>query len=109
VAIIPALKTLLACGVALGLHPFQFDETDAFYGNAVDIPGIIVRLPVGYHPTEDALRPLDAPPLYAELYKSIPGMPQGSLVHYSGMVPDLHEKGFMPEAVDPCLFVHNTE
>ena len=108
VVIIPAMKALLAWGVAVGLKPYQLDETSAFYGNDIDKKGIMVKLPVGYDPDADRLRPLEAPPLYAELVKSIPGMPQSSLVHYKGLVPDLMEQGFVATDVDPCLFVHRT-
>ena len=109
VVIIPSVKMLLAWGVALGLLPFEFDESDAFYNNNTDKKGIVVQLPPGYDPDADRLRPLDAPPLYGELAKSIPGMPQGSLVHYAGMVPDLAAQGFVVTDVDPCLFVHRTK
>ena len=109
VAISHTLKMLLAWGVAEGLMAFQFDESDAFYSNIVDIKGIIVKLPPGFDPDDDRLRPLDAPPLFAELVKSLPGLPQGSIVHYDGMVPDLAKQDFKPAAVDPCLFVHGSQ
>jgi hypothetical protein len=74
----------------------------------MDRPGIGVRLPAGYHPTKDEIRPLDDPPLYAELAMSVPGVPQGSLVHYTGLVKDMRRVGFHPSAPDPCLFVHTS-
>ena len=50
VVIIPSVKMLLAWGVALGLFPFEFDESDAFYNNNTDNKGSVVQLSPGYDP-----------------------------------------------------------
>jgi hypothetical protein len=102
----PALKMLLAWGVARGLIPYQWDQIAAFYGNKMDIEGVVVRLPVGFDPWADALRPLDLPPLYGELAKGVPGIPQGSLLQYRDIAPALFAMGFVPADADNCLFVH---
>jgi hypothetical protein len=104
----PALKMLLAWAVAKGLLLFQWDQGHAFYGNKMDRPGIIVRLPAGYDPDSAALRPLHLPPLYGELAAALPGIPQGSLLHYKELSPAIQEQGFKPLDADNCLFLHGT-
>ena len=103
-----ALKMLVAWAVALGLLLFAWDQTSAFYGNTMDRPGIIVRLPAGYDPYSTELRPLDLPALYAELAGALPGIPQGSLLHYIELKPDLQRLGFQPLPADNCLFLHDS-
>ena len=104
----PALKMLVAWAVAKNLQLFQWDQTAAFYGNEMDRKGVIVQLPPGFDPHSDVLRPLDAPPLYGELGKALPGIPQGSLLHYKELSPALQELDFQPIAADNCLFLHRT-
>ena len=104
----PALKMLIAWGVAMGLLFFQWDVGAAFYGNRMDREGVIVQLPPGYDPSSTELRPLHMPPLYGELAGALPGIPQGSLLHYEAMKPELMALGFMPLAADNCLFLHKT-
>ena len=72
----PALKVLLAWGVAMCLLPYQWDVGAAFYGNKMDRTGVIVQLPPGYDPYSTDLRPLHLPPLYGELAGALPGIPQ---------------------------------
>ena len=74
----------------------------------MDRPGVIVRLPPGYDPWSDALRPLHLPPLYGELSAALPGIPQGSLLHYKELSPAIQEQGFEPVDADNCLFIHRT-
>ena len=102
----PALKVLLAWGVAKGLLPYQWDQEAAFYGNTMDRKGVIVRLPIGYNPWEDVLRPFDMPPLYGELATALPGIPQGSLLQFRDISPALQDMGFLPADADNCLFIH---
>jgi hypothetical protein len=102
-----SLKMLLAWAVQNGLLLFQFDEESAFYGNEMDVKGVVVRLPAGFHPNSSQLRPLNAPPLYGELAKGVPGIPQGSLLHFEGMNKTLHANGFKSIQADCCLFLHN--
>ena len=104
----PALKVLVAWAVHLGLLLFQWDVGAAFYGNKMDRPGVIVQLPPGYDPDSEELRPLDAPPLYGELADALPGIPQGSLLHYQNLTPDLRTLDFKALAADNCLFLHET-
>ena len=66
--------------VHMGLLPYQFDQTNAFYGNPMDIAGIVLMLPPGFDLYSDELRPLHLPPLYGEMVKGVPGIPQGSLL-----------------------------
>ena len=99
---------LVAWAVAKNLQLFQWDQTAAFYGNEMDRKGVIVQLPPGFDPCSDVLRPLDSPPLYGELGKALPGIPQGSLLHYKELSPALQELGFQPIAADNCLFLHRT-
>jgi hypothetical protein len=73
----------------------------------MDRKGVIVRLPVGFDPNSETLRALDAPPLYGELAKSIPGIPQGSLVQYRELLEPMATLGFVRAQADPCLFVHS--
>ena len=103
-----ALKMLVAWAVFWGLQVFQWDVTSAFYGNDMDQAGIIVQLPPGYNPYSTELRDLAAPPLYGELAKALPGIPQGSLLHYKAIAPELQQLGFNPLPADNCLFLHNT-
>ena len=98
---------LVAWAVAKGLLLFQWDQSAAFYGNKMDRPGVIVRLPPGFDPTADVLRPLHLPPLYGELRAALPGIPQGSLLHYRELSPALQEEGFEPVDADNCLFLHS--
>ena len=58
-----ANKMLVAWAVQLGLLLFQWDQGAAFYGNEMDRPGVIVKLPPGYDPHSTELRDLSAPPL----------------------------------------------
>ena len=104
----PALKVLLAWGVAMNLLPYQWDQTSAFYGNKMDVEGVIVRLPIGFDPWLDELRPLDLPPLYGEMAKGVPGIPQGSLLQYLDIKPALLAMDFVPTEADSCLFMHKT-
>ena len=104
----PTLKMLLAWAVAKNLLLFQWDQSAAFYGNGMDRPGVIVRLPPGYDPHSDSLRPLHLPPLYGELGAALPGIPQGSLLHYKELSPAIKEQGFEPVDADNCLFLHRT-
>ena len=104
----PALKMLVAWAVARGLLLFQWDVTAAFYGNKMDRTGVIVKLTPGYDPFSADIRPLHMPPLYGELAGALPGIPQGSLLHYEAMKPELQEQGFLPLAADNCLFLHTT-
>ena len=103
-----ALKMLVAYAVAKGLLLFQFDEYCAFYGNKMDVKGVIVRLPDGFDPWSDDFRPLHLPPLYAELATGVPGIPQGSLLQYLDFSPALIDLGFKPTDADNCLFVHTS-
>jgi hypothetical protein len=105
----PALKMLIAHGVATGKHFFQFDQYSAFYGNKMDIEGVIVRLPDGFDPWSDEIRPFHLPPLYGELAAGVPGIPQGSLLQYLDIAPALLKLGFRAADADNCLFVHDTE
>ena len=104
----PALKVLIAWAVAKGLLLYQWDQGAAFYGNPMDREGIIVRLPPGYDPESGDIRPLHLPPLYGELAKALPGIPQGSLLHYLAISPALQELQFRPVDADNCLFIHAT-
>jgi hypothetical protein len=104
----PTLKVLIAWAVAKGLLLYQWDQGAAFYGNPMDRSGIIVKLPPGYDPHSGKLRPLHLPPLYAELAKALPGIPQGSLLHYLAISPALQRLQFMPVDADNCLFLHKT-
>jgi hypothetical protein len=103
----PALKMLVAWAVARGLLLWQWDQEAAFYCNKMDRTGVIVRLPVGYDPYSDELRPLHLPPLYGELANGLPGIPQGSLLQYRAIAPDLRAMGFRAAEADNCLFVHD--
>ena len=102
----PALKMLLAWAVARGLLLYQWDISGAFDDNLMAREGVIVRLPLGYDPDHSRLRPLDAPQLYGELAKGVPGIPQGSLLQYSEIAPDLAAMSFEVAAADKCIFVH---
>ena len=104
----PTLKMLVAWAVAKGLLLFQWDQSAAFYGNKMDRPGVIVRLPPGFDPQSNALRPLHLPALYGELNAALPGIPQGSLLHYKELSPAIQEQGFKPVDADNCLFIHHT-
>ena len=102
------IKMLLAWGVQKGLLFFQADQESAFYSNPMDRKGVWVKLPPGYDHHSEELRPLDRPPLYGELAMAVPGIPQGSLVHYRDLKRDLSEMNFKPIAADGCLFLHDT-
>ena len=104
----PALKMLVAWAVAKGLLLFQWDVGAAFYGNKMDRTGVIVQLPPGYDPYSTAIRPLHLPPLYGELAGALPGIPQGSLLHYQAIGPELNALGFKALPADNCLFLHDT-
>jgi hypothetical protein len=104
----PTLKVLVAWAVAKGLLLYQWDQGSAFYGNPMDRKGVIVQLPPGFDPDSKAIRPLHLPPLYGELAKALPGIPQGSLLHYRAISPALQELQFMPVDADNCLFLHST-
>ena len=103
-----AQKMLIAWAVQRGLLLFEWDQGAAFYGNKMDRRGVIVKLPAGYDPHSTELRPLNLPPLYAELAGALPGIPQGSLLHYKDVVPDLQRLGFKQADADPCIFRHRT-
>jgi hypothetical protein len=104
----PTIKIYCAWVTALGLFLYWWDETSAFNKNKPDIKGTWVALPPGYDHINDKLRPLHAPKLYGILARTLPGMPQGSRIHYFGMVEDLRKLGYDPTAPDPGLFVHRT-
>jgi hypothetical protein len=99
------IKMMLAISVQKGLRLFHGDVSGAFYGNPMDRKGVVVRLPVGFDPYSAELRELDAPPLYGELRRALPGIPQGSLVQYDQLLPDVERIGFTRAASDPCLFL----
>ena len=71
----PTLKIFIAWIVQEGLLPYQFDQSNAFYGNPMDVAGIVLMLPPGFDPHSDKLRPLHLPPLYGEMVKGVPGTP----------------------------------
>jgi hypothetical protein len=102
----PALKVLLAWAVEKGLLLYQWDQGAAFYGNPMDRKGVIVQLPPGYDPDSKEIRPLHLPPLFGELARALPGIPQGSLLHYRSITPALRQLQFMPVDADNCLFLH---
>jgi hypothetical protein len=104
----PVLKVLIAWAVAKGLLLYQWDQGAAFYGNQMDRKGVIVQLPPGYDPDSSEIRPLHLPPLFGELAKALPGIPQGSLLHYKSIAPALQELQFRPVDADNCLFLHVT-
>lgn len=104
----PALKCVVAWGVQKGLMLFQWDVGAAFYGNKMDRQGVIVQLPPGYDPYSTDLRPLHLPPLYGELAGALPGIPQGSLLHYQAIKPELEDLGFKALAADNCVFLHSS-
>ena len=85
----PGLKCVVGWAVAKALKLFQADQNGAFYINEMDRKGIIVRLPPGFDPDSTDLRPLHLPALYAELAKTVPGIPQGSLLQYQALAPDI--------------------
>ena len=105
----PTLKMLIAWAVQKGLLLFQADQSAAFYGNKMDREGVIVRLPIGFDPDSTELRPRHLPHLYGELAGAVPGIPQGSLLQYKALAPDLEKLGFVPAAADNCLFVHKDQ
>lgn len=102
------LKMVLAWAVQLGLVPYQADVSGAFYGNRMDREGVFVRLPMGFDPHSVVLRALGAPPLYGELAKALPGIPQGSLLQYGELQAPLANLGFVRAPADPCLFRHRS-
>jgi hypothetical protein len=104
----PGLKCVVGWAVAKA-KLFQADQNGAFYINEMDRKGIIVRLPPGFDPDSTDLRPLHLPALYAELAKSVPGIPQGSLLQYQALAPDIIALGFTPADADNCIFVHKTQ
>ena len=104
----PTLKMMLAWGVQTGCKFYEHDETAAFYGNEMDVKGVVVQLCDGYDPHSDCIRPLHLPPLYGTLAAAVPGIPQGSLLHYVDFKPDLIRIGFKPADADPCLFIHES-
>jgi hypothetical protein len=104
----PVVKVLLAWAVELGLLVYEWDVTSAFYGNEMDRVGVIVQLAPGYDPDTNVLRPLNLPPLYGELAKGLPGIPQGSRLQYRELAPQLQRLGLQPADADNCLFVHPT-
>jgi hypothetical protein len=104
----PVIKVFVAWAVEMGLLLYQWDQGQAFYGNLMDRKGIMVQLPPGYDPWSTAIRPLHLPPLFGELAKALPGIPQGSLLHYLALAPDLRAMQFLPIAPDNCLFLHAT-
>jgi len=106
---VPALKMLIAWAVQLGLFLYQWDVGAAFYGNPMDRPGVIVQLPPGYDPYSNAIRPLHLPKLYGELAGALPGIPQGSLLHYKSLAPQLAKLGFNPLQADNCVFLHTKQ
>lgn len=107
VAHAPVVKMLVAWAVAKGLFLFAWDIESAFYLNTMDRPGVIVKLSPGYDPVSTDIRPLDSPPLYGELAKALPGIPQGSLLHYCELSPALQKLGLLPSIADNCLFIHS--
>jgi hypothetical protein len=104
----PALKCVVAWGVQKGLMLFQWDVGAAFYGNKMDRAGVVVQLPPAYDPYSTDLRPLHLPPLYGELAGALPGIPQGSLLHYQAIKPELEALGFKALAADNCVFLHDS-
>jgi hypothetical protein len=102
----PTLKVLVAYAVEKNLLLYQWDQEAAFYGNKMDREGVIVRLPPAFDPWSDELRPLNMPPLYAEMATGVPGIPQGSLLQWRDIAPALHDLGFQSVDADNCLFFH---
>jgi hypothetical protein len=100
------LKVVIAYAVLKGLLLYQFDQEAAFYGNGMDFKGIVVRLPSGFHPTKNEIRPLHLPPLYGEMAAAVPGIPQGSLLQYRNIAPAFADLGFRAADADNCLFIH---
>jgi hypothetical protein len=100
-----ATKMLIAYAVQRNKLLFQFDQETAFNGNDMDRTNFIVRLPPGFHPTKNEVRPMHLPPLYAVLSKALPGIPQGSLLHYRSLKASFSTIGFESARVDCCLFL----
>jgi hypothetical protein len=104
----PALKCVIAWAVYKGLELFQWDVGAAFYGNKMDRSGVIVQCPPAYDPNSTDLRPLHLPPLYGELAGALPGIPQGSLLHFKAIKPELEAIGFRSLPADNCVFLHSS-
>lgn len=98
----------LACilAVQLNLTAFIGDVPKAFYGSEPDIKGIMALCPPGY-PLDDAgeLRDFQAPPLYAEVERMIPGFPQSSRVFNFDLVKKLVSIRWTQTVNDPCVFL----
>lgn len=99
---------LITYAVAVGLLLFEADAQEAFYGSIMDKKGVWVRLPPGFDPDSREIRDLSAPPLYAELAKGIPGIPQGSRLFYLRMDAEMRKNGYIPSIPDPCLYISQT-
>ena len=106
--IVTALKMLVAWAVQRGLLLFWWDQESAFYGNLMDHL-VWVKLSPGFDPDSDEIRPLDAPPLYAQMDTAVPGAPQAALLHFESISANIILLGFIPAEADKCLFVHPTE
>jgi hypothetical protein len=108
VVALPSIKVLLCWAVAKNLLAFEWDQGNAFYVNEMEPKGIVVQLCPGYDPYSTNLRSLDLPPLYGELAKAVPGIPQGSLLHYNELSAALQGPGLKFKPIDPdnCLFLH---
>lgn len=96
---------LIAYAVALGLLLFEGDAKEAFYGSVMDKEGVWVQLPIGFNPFSRELRDLAAPPLYVELAKGVPGIPQGSRLFYLRLDAEMKKNGYVASVPDPCLYI----
>jgi hypothetical protein len=98
----------LACALAvqLGLTAYIGDVPKAFYGSEPDIKGIMALCPPGY-PLDAAgdFRNFQAPPLYAEVERMIPGFPQSSRVFNLDLVKKLTNIKWTQAVNDPCVFL----
>jgi hypothetical protein len=104
----PTNKMLITIANARDQLLFGWDVEGAFYVGGIDKPGIIARLPLGFNPLEDQLRPIDEPRLYGELANGLPGTPQGSLLFYKAATRAWATVGFYPSPADPCLLLHES-
>ena len=98
----------LACMLAVqqNLTAYIGDVPKAFYGSEPDTKGIMAVCPPGY-PLDNAgeLRDLQAPPLYAEVKRMIPGFPQSSRVFNFDLVKKLTSIHWSQAINDPCVFL----
>jgi hypothetical protein len=104
----PAVMMLIAYAVQKGLFIYSWDVESAFYLNLKDRSGVIVQLTAGYDPYSTDIWPFHLLLLYAELAKALPGIPQGSFLHYNELSPALQKLNLQPVDADNCLFVHPT-